>query len=300
MKPFIVVVPIAALLLAGCSSAGAGSSSSTSGKIDVVASTNVWGNIASTVGGDDVSVTSFIDDPSKDPHEYEASGQNQLAISKAAVVIENGGGYDDFVDTMLKSSPSESATVLNAVKISGLAAPAGGDLNEHVWYDFPTVTKVIDKLRAAFTKARPADASLFSANAKSLTGKVALLEAREKALKAQYSGVGVAITEPVPLYMLDAIGLDNKTPAEFSKAIEDDSDASPAVLQQTLDLYNGHSVKLLAYNEQTTGAQTEAVLTAAKNNGIAVVPVTETLPSGKTYLSWMSDNLDAITAALAG
>ena len=100
--------------------------------------------------------------------------------------------------------------------------------------------------------------------------------------------------------MLNAIGLDNKTPSEFSKAIEDGSDAPPAVLQQTLDLYNGHAVKLLAYNEQTTGAQTEAVLTAAKNNGIAVVPVTETLPSGKTYLSWMSDNLDAITAALAG
>jgi zinc/manganese transport system substrate-binding protein len=299
LKSSIAVIPIAVLLLAGCA-AGNASSNSSSGNIDVVASTNVWGDIASTVGGDDVSVTSFIDDPSKDPHEYEASGQNQLAISKAAVVIENGGGYDDFVDTMLKSSPSKSATVLNAVKISGLTAPAGGDLNEHVWYDFPTVTKVIDKLRAAFSKARPADASVFSANAKRLTGKIALLKTRETELKAKYAGVGVAITEPVPLYMLDAIGLDNKTPSEFSKAIEGGTDASPVVLQQTLDLYNGHAVKLLAYNEQTTGAQTEAVLTAAKNNGIAVVPVTETLPSGETYLNWMSDNLDAITAALAG
>ena len=300
MKPFIAVIPIAALLLAGCSSAGTASSSSTTGKIDVVASTNVWGDIASTVGGNDVSVTSFIDDPSKDPHAYEASGQNQLAISQAVVVIENGGGYDDFVDTMLKSSASKSVTVLNAVKISGRTAPTGGDVNEHVWYDFPTVTKVIDKVRAAFTKARPAEATVFSANAASLTGKIALLEARESQLKSQYSGVGVAITEPVPLYMLDAIGLDNKTPVGFSKAIEDGSDASPTVLQQTLALYSGHAVKLLAYNEQTTGAQTEAVLTAAKNNGIAIVPVTETLPAGKTYVTWMSDNLDAIAAALAG
>ena len=100
--------------------------------------------------------------------------------------------------------------------------------------------------------------------------------------------------------MLNAIGLDNKTPSEFSKAIEDDSDASPEVLQQTLNLYSTHAVKLLAYNEQTTGAQTEAVLGAAKSNNIVVVPVTETLPSGKSYLSWMSDNLDAIAAALAG
>ncbi|HEY4225825.1 MAG TPA: zinc ABC transporter substrate-binding protein [Pseudolysinimonas sp.] len=298
MKPFVAVIPIAVLLLAGCA-AGTASPNPSTGKIDVVASTNVWGSLASTVGGDDVSVTSFIDDPSKDPHEYEANGQNQLAISRAAVVIENGGGYDDFVDTMLKASPSKAAVVLNAVKISGLSAP-GGDLNEHVWYDFPTVTKVIDKMEAAFSRARPAEESVFTANADKLKNSIAGLQAKESALKAQYSGVGVSITEPVPLYMLNAIGLDNKTPAAFSKAIEDDSDASPEVLQQAIDLYSSHSVKLLAYNEQTTGAQTEAVLSAAKNNGIAVVPVTETLPSGRTYLSWMSGNLDAITAALAG
>ena len=298
MKLSIAVILLAALLLAGCASSVSPSTAS-SGKIDVVASTNVWGDIASTVGGNDVSVISFIDDPSKDPHEYEANGQNQLAIAHAAVVIENGGGYDDFVDTMLKASPSK-AVVLNAVKISGLSASAGGDLNEHVWYDFPTVDRVIDRVEAAFSQARPTEASTFSANAAKLKAQIGLLSAKESNLKSRYAGVGVAITEPVPLYMLNAIGLDNKTSSEFSKAIEDGTDASPGVLAQTLDLYNSHAVKLLAYNEQTTGAQTQAVLKAAKSNGIAVVPVTETLPSGKTYLSWMSDNLEAITAALAG
>lgn len=185
------------------------------------------------------------------------------------------------------------------MRSSGLSAPAGGDINEHVWYDFPTVDKVIDKVEATFTSARPAEASTFSANAVRLKGQIGLLVQKEAQLKSQYSGVGVAITEPVPLYMLNAIGLDNKTPSGFSKAIEEGNDAAPEVLQQTLSLYSTHA-KLLAYNEQTTGAQTEAVLTAAKSSNIAVVPVTETLPSGKRYLSWMSDNLNAIAAALAG
>lgn len=298
MKPSIAIVPISILLLAGCASTSSGTASpSSSGRIDVVASTNVWGDIASTIGGDDVSVTSFIDDPSKDPHEYEANGQNQLAMSKAAVVIENGGGYDDFVDTMLKAT-SSSPIVVNAVDISGLAATSGNELNEHVWYDFPTVTKVIDKLEAAFTKVRPSEASTFSKNADKLTAGIAQLETKEATLKASDQGVGVAITEPVPLYMLNAIGLDNKTPSDFSEAIENDTDASVVVLEQTLNLYKDHQVKLLAYNEQTTGAQTEAVLAAAKSAGIPVVPVTETLPAGKTYLTWMASNLDAIGSAL--
>ncbi len=291
----------AAFALAGCSSSTPAPSPSASagGPIQVVASTDVWGDIASTIGGSDVSVSSIIDDPDKDPHEYEADAQNQLSLSKAAVVIENGGGYDDFVDTMLSSAGNTTATLINAVDISGKQAAAGDDLNEHVWYDFPTVEKVIDSIESAYAQIDPADAATFSSNADALKTQIDALVQQESDLKAKYAGAGVSITEPVPLYMLDAMGLDNKTPGEFSEAIENDTDVAPEVLQETLALYSGHEVKLLAYNEQTTGAQTQAVLDAAQQAGIAVVPVTETLPSGKTYVSWMTDNVNAIAAALA-
>jgi len=301
-----LTVPLAALALttlalSGC--AGGTGSPSTSGTaagtIQVVASTNVWGDIAATIGGDAVQVTSIIDDPDRDPHEYEADAQNQLAISKAAVVIENGGGYDDFVDTMLKAAGNASVVTIDAVDVSGKAASAGGELNEHVWYDFPTVEKVIDRIEAAYAQLAPAEAATFQTNAAALKGQIDGLIQREGELKTQYAGTGVSITEPVPLYLLEAIGLDNKTPGEFSEAIEEDTDVAPAVLQETLALYSGHEVRLLAYNEQTTGPQTEAVLSAAEANGIAVVPVTETLPTGKTYVAWMTDNVNAIADALA-
>ncbi|MFT3862301.1 metal ABC transporter solute-binding protein, Zn/Mn family [Micropruina sp.] len=299
---------LAAFALASCSSpagttsptaSGSPSASTSAAPIEVVASTNVWGDIAAKVGGDKVSVTSIIDDPDKDPHEYEASAQNQLALSKAKVVIENGGGYDDFVDTMLASAKNTSATVLNAVTISGKKAAAGDELNEHVWYDFPTVQKVIDQIQTTYAGIDPASADTFANNAKQLKGSIDGLIKKQGDLKATYNGQPVAITEPVPLYMLEAIGLKNKTPEAFSEAIEEDSDVAPAVLQATLKLFSGHAVKLLAYNEQTTGPQTEAVLKAAKDNNIPVVGVTETLPSGEDYVSWMTKNLDAIGAALA-
>ena len=64
-------------------------------------------------------------------------------------------------------------------------------------------------------------------------------------------------------------------------------------------LFTDRQVRLLAYNEQTSGAETTRVLAAAKQADIPVVPVTETLPSGKDYLSWMNANLDAVAGALA-
>jgi zinc/manganese transport system substrate-binding protein len=294
----------AVLLLSACGSSSddggtAGAARTPKAEIQVVASTNVYGDIVKQIAGDEVEVTSIISDPDQDPHSYEANAQTQLSLSKAKVVIENGGGYDDFMDKMLKSAGNTSAKVLNVVDISGRTAPAGGELNEHVWYDLPSVEKLAAQLATTLAEVDSANGSAYSANAAAFVEKVKQLEAAEASIKATSNGVGAAITEPVPGYLLTACGLVNKTPVEFSEAIEEGTDVPAAVLHQTLGLFNTRQVKLLAYNEQTSGPETEKVLAAAKANNIAVVPVTETLPTGKDYLSWMSGNLDAVRSALS-
>ncbi|MER7406882.1 zinc ABC transporter substrate-binding protein [Streptomyces sp. NPDC000070] len=287
-------------LLAGCgSSSDSADAKSASAKVPVVASTNVYGDIVRSIGADKVDVTSVISDPDQDPHSYEANTQNQLALSKAKVVVENGGGYDDFVDRMLKSGHNDSAQVINAVKVSGKTAPKGGELNEHVWYDFPTVARVADRISAALAKADPADAAAFGKNATAFKARLTPLEAKEAQIKKEHGGEAVAITEPVPLYMIDASGLVNRTPAAFSEAIEEGDDVSPRILQESLALFSGRKVKALVYNEQTSGPQTEKSEAAAEAAGIPVIPVTETLPKGKDYLGWMTSNVDALASALA-
>ncbi|MGI5413221.1 metal ABC transporter solute-binding protein, Zn/Mn family [Streptomyces chartreusis] len=288
-------------LLAGC--AGSSDTSGAHGPaaasaIPVVASTNVYGDLARRIGGAKVQVTSIISDPDQDPHSYEASTRNQLALSKAEVVIENGGGYDDFVDRMLKSAGS-SPDVINAVEVSGKTAPKGGELNEHVWYDFPTVAELAERIAAALGESDPADAATFTQNAKDFVRLLRPLEQKEARIKVEHGGEAVAITEPVPLYMIEASGLRNATPEEFSEAIEEGDDVSPRTLRSTLALFTGKKVEALVYNEQTSGPQTEKAERAAEAAGIPVVPVTETLPKGKDYLAWMTANVDALASALA-
>ncbi|MYS94656.1 MULTISPECIES: metal ABC transporter solute-binding protein, Zn/Mn family [Streptomyces] len=287
-------------LLAGCgSSSDSADAKSASAKVPVVASTNVYGDIVRSIGADKVDITSVISDPDQDPHSYEANTQNQLALSKAKVVVENGGGYDDFVDRMLKSGHNDSAQVINAVRVSGKTAPKGGELNEHVWYDFPTVARVADRISAALAKADPADAAAFRKNATAFKAELAPLEAKEARIKKEHGGAAVAITEPVPLYMIEASGLVNRTPPEFSEAIEEGDDVSPRILQESLALLSGRKVEALVYNAQTSGPQTQKAEAAAEAAGIPVVPVTETLPKGKDYLGWMTANVDALASALA-
>lgn len=289
------------LLLAACGSADATSPSAGSDPVSVVASTDVYGAIASAIGGDGVDVTSIIDDPSADPHSFEVSTRTQLTVSEADVIIENGGGYDDFMDTLISSTDTD-ATVLNAVDISGKEADAetaGEELNEHVWYDFETVGQVVDAIAAALGDADPDDADTYTARAAEFHEQLDGLVSDEDSARATTEGAGVAITEPVPGYLLDALGAVNETPEEFSEAIEEGGDVSPAVLQETLDLFSGGQVQALVYNEQTTGPETEQVLTAAEAAGVAVVPVTETLPDGEDYITWMQTNVDAVVDALS-
>lgn len=292
----LALVTTATLALAGCS-ADSAAEAPDDGTVRVVTSTNVYGNIAKMIGGNAVDVTALVSDPAQDPHSFEVSAQGQLAVSKADILVENGGHYDDFMTTLRAASKNQTATVLNAVELSGIK-PVDGELNEHVWYDFGAMKALADALASALTAANSEEKTTFEKNATDFTDALTTLEDRTAGLKSTFAGEGVAVTEPVPLYLLEAIGLVNKTPEEFSEAVEEGHDVSPLVLQETLAIVNDHSVRLLAYNEQTSGPETEKVLAAAKQASVPVVPVTETLPNGKDYIGWMNANVDAIAAAL--
>jgi len=300
----------ALLLLAGCGSDGSGTAPASpfaSGKaVEVATATDVYGDIVSAVGGERVHVTPIIHSASQDPHSYQATPQDRLAVSKARILIENGGGYDDFFSTLAAGSTGDHQLV-DVTKLSGLAPETGtatpgnagaAEFNEHLWYNFETMSTLTDAISEDLGRIDPAGTASFTANGERFKSELGMLKARTAALKELHAGEAVAITEPVPLYLLDAVGLVNKTPDEFSHAIETGDDVPATVMKETLDLIEGRSVKMLAYNAQTEGPQTTALKDAATKAGVPVVNFTETLPDGNNYLQWMGTNVDNVEKAL--
>ena len=312
---FLAALAGLGLLLTGCSSQQSQAPASGQG-INVVASTNVYGDIARTIGGDKVKVTAIINNAGQDPHSYEATAQDRLAVSKAQLVIDNGGGYDDFVHTLVEGSKLDGTSVLTAVEISGLAHPEEeahatgeasgpaadghdhGTLNEHIWYSLPAMERVADAIADKLAALDPGSASSFTANANAFKSSLSDLHSRLDTLKGTAAGGKVAVTEPVPLYLLEDAGLVNATPEAYTAAIEEGSDVPPAALKEATDLAGSRAVRLLAYNDQTEGPQTEALKKAAQAAGVPVLDFTETLPDGKTYLQWMTDNVNYISKVL--
>ncbi len=130
-KPVVALAlaSVAALALAGCSTTPAAGEGD-GGTITVVASTNVYGDIPRRSGGDRVEVESLITSASQDPHSYEATARDRLTVQKADLVIENGGGYDAFVDTLLEDA--KDPHVVTAVEFShDFPGNEGHDEAEH-------------------------------------------------------------------------------------------------------------------------------------------------------------------------
>jgi len=291
-----VGIPLLAVLVVGIVwLAWPHNQNSASKGLNVVAAENFWGDIAGQLGGNHVHVTSIITDPSADPHLYESNAQNAAAVSNADVVIVNGVGYDDFMSKLLGASKS-NRDVLTAADILGVTDDGA---NPHLWYNIPRVAEVASKITASYETKDPDHKSDYEKNLATFKQSLDPLLKTIAQIKQQYADAPVAYTEPVPGYLLAAAGLSVKTPEGFAKSIEDGDDPSPADSQTMEDLMTTKAVKVLLYNSQATSPVTEHVKDLAKQAGVPVIGVSETLPpSEKNYQAWQQNQLDQLLKAL--
>lgn len=300
------LVGLAVALLAGC---GAGAPAATPAPttpptptadgttLSVVTSTNVYASIVSAVAGDRVKVTALIDDPAADPHSYESTPAAAAAVAGADLVVYNGGGYDDWMGQLVDAAGGHRE-VINVTALSGL--DTGGEFNEHLWYRVQTVQQLAVQLATTLGTLDTAHTTEYTANAETFTVRATdeVLTPAEAIGKA-HPGARVAVTEPVPGYLLQSAGLVDATPPAFAEAVEEDTDPPAAALAQTLALFGPDPVRALVVNAQTETPTTDRVVQAAQTGGVPIVEVTETLPPGAPdYLSWMRSQVDALAAAV--
>lgn len=282
-------------LLAGATACGHGDTAAAGQhQATVVASTNVWGSVAGAVAGDKASVKSIISNPADDPHSFEASPADAAAIADASLVVYNGGGYDHWVDDILSSHKNVHTVNAYSLLPPSLPQPA----NEHVFYDMETAKAVADQIAQSLSQSDTAHGGDYTANAARFTAAADTIATTERAIGETHPGASVVATEPVAHYLLVNSGIADKTPAGFTRAIEADTDPSPADLAALLDLITARQVSALVYNSQTQTDVTKQIKDAAQHASIPIITVTETLPAGTDYLTWQRQTVDQLARQL--
>ncbi len=292
-----VVVPLGALLLAsGCSGAAAGSDPG--GKIVAVGAENEYANVIGQVGGKYVQVSAIMSNPNTDPHTFEASASVARLVSSAQLVVQNGVGYDGFMNTIENAVPNSARKLIVVQTLLGLPDSTP---NPHLWYKPSTMPAVANAIAADLAALQPAHASFFKAQAAAFAGSLSAWNNAIAALAAKYPDTPVATTEPVADYMLQAAGADNLTPWAFQADIMNGTDPSAQDVATQRSLFTQHQVKVFLYNQQVTDSLTESFISLARANGIPVVGVYETMPEpGYDYQSWMLAEVQDLQRAVAG
>jgi zinc/manganese transport system substrate-binding protein len=293
------IVPLAASLavslLAGCSASLAGPIGA-DGKIVAIGAENQYADVIQQVGGKYVQASAVMSNPNTDPHTFEASAATGRLVNASQLVVQNGLGYDTFMDTIEKAVPDSGRHVIVVQKLLGLPDSTP---NPHLWYQpgvMATVAQAIAKNLAAID---PAHASYFQANATTFTRSLDAWTSAMAAFRASYPGTPVATTEPVADYLLQASGADNRTPWAFQADIMNGTDPSAQDVAVERRLFEKHEVTAFVYNQQVTDSLTESFIALAKANGIPVVGVYETMPEpGYHYQSWMLAEVRALRAAV--
>jgi len=299
-KALAVVLALGVTLLASaCSSSivGVAGSSGSGGKIVAVGAENEYADVIAQVGGKYVQVSAIMSNPNTDPHTFEASASVARLVSSAQLVVQNGVGYDGFMNTIENAAPNSAR---KAIVVQNLLGLPDSTPNPHLWYKPGTMPAVANAIAADLAALQPAHASYFKANASAFISSLAAWNDAMAAFKAKYPNTPVATTEPVADYMLQAVGADNLTPFAFQADIMNGTDPSAQNVAVERSLFTQHKVKVFVYNQQVTDSLTDSFISLAKANGVPVVGVYETMPApGFNYQSWMVAEVQALQKAVA-
>ena len=170
-----------ALLASACSSAS-GSTHAAAGVVVAVGAENEYANVIGQVGGKYVQASAIMSNPNTDPHTFEASASVARTVSEAQLVVQNGVGYDGFMNTIENAAPNAARKVIVVQDLLGLPDSTP---NPHLWYQPATMPRVAAAVAAQLSRLRPADAAYFQANALAFSRSLAAWTDALAACRAQ-------------------------------------------------------------------------------------------------------------------
>lgn len=199
-----LAITVLAAFAAGCGRpAGKGG-----GKMVVAASIAPLVDFSRQVGGDRVEVELLVP-PGSNPHLYQVQPNQMALLSKASVLVLNGVSLEFWANNVIDAANNRKLIVVRTADGLPIIAHSeeGGEGNPHVWLDPIDAIYQVEKIREAFTKADPAHASEYAANAARYTGKLRKLDAEIRREVAQFKSKSFVAFHPTWVYFAKRYGL---------------------------------------------------------------------------------------------
>ena len=288
----VLVAPALAL---GALAAGAcGIPHAGPGQIAVVGAETQYADVLSQIGGAFVSVSAIVNNPSADPHNFEASTSVAREIAQARLIVQNGDGYDAFMNQIESATSNPSRRVVTVARLRHQSAAA----NPHFWYDPTTMPLVARTVTGDLIALAPRHGAYFRAREATFLSHWQRVTRAIAAARRAVGGWRVATTEPVGDDLLAALGLVNLTPWRFQADVMNGVDPSPEDLATQQDLLTHRRVLALVYNSQVASPVTAGLRSLAVAHAVAGVPIAEIMPPRLHVQDWLLGEVTRLESQL--
>lgn len=239
----ILLLPLALFVfLAGCG--GTAVKPGNDGRLPVIAGVPPLAYLAEQIGGEHVKVDALVQ-PGQDPHTFEPTPQQIVALSRAAIFfridmpfetvllekVREGNPRLRIIDATLgvKKRPMDAPCCAEAGAGHHEPETGHGEPDPHVWLAPPLVKILAENIAAALGQADPPHRRDFERNLAALVERIDTVHRRIQRRLAPYRGRSFYVFHPGFGYFADAYGLRQEaveagghspTPAELRTLIE--------------------------------------------------------------------------------
>lgn len=325
---FIGAVALALLLCTlfctfGCS----GAKQESEGRIRIVCTLFPQYDWLCEIVGESKSVElSLIISNGADPHSYEPTAADIMAISNADMIVYLGAESDKWVSKALERSGNEDIVKVALCEVEAIelheisSASEGHDhaendhshshhdhgaLDEHIWLSLDNARVACEALCGAVSELDPEGAEIYARNKDNYIARLDALDRKyiEAVNSLPEDERFLLFCDRFPfVYLLEDYGVEYAAAFEGCSA---DADADFETVLRLIKEADAHSLTAVAISESSDGALARTVINSSENKDGEIV-VFNSLQSvskgeiakGISYISVMEDNLKALKKAL--
>jgi zinc/manganese transport system substrate-binding protein len=261
------------------------------GKMKVVTTFSILGDLVREVGGDAIEVTTLVG-PDSDAHTYQPKPADARALAGARVLVSNGLGFEGWIDRLAEAAGFKGRRV-----VASAGAPADSD--PHCWQDVACARRYVANIADGLAAADAANAPLYRTRAAAYDRKLATLDAW---IRREIASVPEAQRQAITghtsfRYFARAYDVRFSAPAGYST----DSEPTARDVANLIRQVRAQKIKALFIENMTNPAMVAEI---ARDSGASVGPrlYSDALsrPDGPapTYEAMMRHNVTALVAGM--
>ena len=272
-------------------------------KLKVVATFSVLGDFVRVVAGDSVALTTLVG-PDSDTHEFEPAPSDSVRLADANVIIENGLGFERWLDNLVAASGSKAIRIVTSAGITPRTMQEKGqpETDPHIWQNPLNAILMVKTIVVGLSQADATHADLYTKNGTAYIKQLQNLDAELSAEvdKLSKDGRKIVTSHDALGYFAERYGFELIGSIIQSLSTEA-GEPSAQDIAQLVDNIQATGTKAIFLESMTNPTLVERVASEA---GVNIGPAlyTDALgakgSAGATYLEAMRHNAQAIVGAL--